>query len=77
MVSAGRRGESVEDLRQLELLQNTRMQNTKDTDGVVLAAEVELDSRGVACEERRVYNSVSTISLAIMMNHLPSTSSIQ
>lgn len=33
------------DLRQFELLQHTRVQDTEDTDGVVLAAEVELDSR--------------------------------
>jgi hypothetical protein len=33
------------DVRQLEFLQDTRMQNAKDTDSVILAAEVELDSR--------------------------------
>jgi hypothetical protein len=35
-------------LRQLEFLQDAGMQDTEDTDGVVLAAEVELDSRCVA-----------------------------
>jgi hypothetical protein len=35
-------------LRQLEFMQHTWMQDTKYTDSVVLAAEVELDSRSVA-----------------------------
>jgi hypothetical protein len=51
-------GQIVRDLRKLELLQNAGVQNAKDTDGVVLAAEVELDSRCVACKERRVCRSL-------------------
>jgi hypothetical protein len=44
------------DLRQLELLQHTRMQNTKDTNSVVFAVEIELDRRGVSLQERRIYS---------------------
>lgn len=38
-------------LREFESLQHGRVQDTKDANGVVLAADVELDSRRVALEE--------------------------
>lgn len=44
----------IKNLRQLEFLQHTRVQDAEDANGVVLAAEVDLDSRGVAREEGRV-----------------------
>jgi hypothetical protein len=54
LVSAARLLSVTLDLRQLELLQHARVQNTEYTNGMVLAAEVELDSRCVAREEGRI-----------------------
>jgi hypothetical protein len=45
----------VRNLRELKLLQHARMQNPKDANGVVLAAKIDLDSRGVTSQERRIY----------------------
>jgi hypothetical protein len=45
---------SADWVRQLELLQHAGVQDTEDADGVVLAAEVDLDGGGVAGEEGRV-----------------------
>jgi hypothetical protein len=53
------------------------MQDAKDTDCVVLAAEVELDGRRVPCEESRVYSTLAKDRLIGHNSTLPSTSSIQ
>lgn len=38
-------------VRQLEFLQHARVQDTEDTDGVILAGKVDLDRGGVTGEE--------------------------
>lgn len=45
------KGDFSDDVRQLKLLQHTWVQDTKDTNGVVLAAEVEFDGCGVSSKE--------------------------
>jgi hypothetical protein len=44
-----------QDLREFECLQHRGVQDTKDSNSVVLAADVELDSCRVALEESGVY----------------------
>lgn len=51
--------QSVQNLRQLKLLQHAWMQNAKDTDGVVLATEVELDRRRMAGQESGIYAALT------------------
>ena len=41
-------------VRQLELLQHAGVQDTEDTDGVILTGEVNLDRGGVTREESLV-----------------------
>lgn len=41
-------------IRQLKLAQHTRMQNAKDTNGVILASKVDSDSRRMAGQKRRI-----------------------
>lgn len=72
--------DGADGVRQLKLVQNAGVQDTKDADGVVLAGKVDLNRRRVAGKEGLVYDH-----LAIVVNassnrcarDLPSTSSIQ
>lgn len=43
-------------LRQFELLKHTRVQDTKDTNGVVLTTKVQLNSGRVSSKEGWIYD---------------------
>jgi hypothetical protein len=73
--------DGTDGVRQLELVQNAGVQDAEDADGVVLAAEVDLDRRRVAGEEGLVCNEELAIVMDVFKTScacgLPSTSSIQ
>ena len=68
-------------VRQLELVQNGRVQDAEDADGVVLAGQVDLDGRCVAGEESLVCTKNVSVCMSSRKRwnreNVPSTSSIQ